>query len=151
MTTINHPKLERIKKISVLMDSKFTGPFGFRFGLDGILGFIPILGDFITIAISLYIVFQSAMMGCGPAILLRMGLNLLIEGLIEMIPVLGNVFDFVWKANSKNVALLESHVLNPRGATVKARLVLGLIAFTLLSIFIGSVALTVYIIGLIFQ
>ena len=151
MTTTNHPKLARLKNLSVLMDSKFKGPFGFQFGLDGILGFIPILGDFVTIAISLYIVFQAAMMGCGPSVLIRMGLNLLIESLVELIPVLGNVFDFVWKANNKNVELLETHVLDPKGATIKARLVLGLIAFTLLAIFIGSIALTIYIFGLILQ
>lgn len=151
MTTNQHHKIARLKSLSVLMDSKFSGPMGIRFGLDGILGFIPILGDFITIAISLYIVFQAAMLGCGPSILIRMGLNLFIESLVEMIPVVGNIFDFVWKANNKNIQLLESHMLNPRGATIKARLVLGLIAFTLLAIFIGSVALTIYIFGLIFS
>ena len=151
MNQINHPKLLRLKKLSVLMDSKFQGPLGWRFGLDGILGLIPVLGDFITIAISLYIVFQSAMMGCSPSVLMRMGLNLLIETVIEMIPILGNIFDFVWKANNKNIELLETHLLDARGATVRARLVLGLISFVMLSLFIGSVALTIYIFGLIIQ
>lgn len=151
MNHLEHPKLEHLKKLSVLMDSKFQGPLGFRFGLDGIIGLIPVLGDFISIAISLYIVFQSAKLGCSPAVLLRMGMNLVIETIVEMIPVLGNVFDFIWKANNKNIKLLENHLVNAQGATLQARLVLGLIAFTLLAIFIGSVALTIYIFELIFQ
>jgi hypothetical protein len=151
MNELDHPKLQRLKKLSVLMDSKFEGPMGFRFGWDGIIGLVPVLGDFISIAVSLYIVFESAMLGCTPAVLLRMGLNLIIETIVEMIPVLGNIFDFVWKANNKNIQLLETHLVNAKGATLQARLVLGLIAFTLLAIFIGSVALTIYIFGLIFQ
>jgi hypothetical protein len=151
MNQLETPKLERLKKLSVLMDSKFQAPFGFRFGLDGIIGLIPVLGDFISIAISLYIVFQSAMLGCSPSVLLRMGLNLVIETILEMIPVLGNIFDFIWKANNKNIELLETHLVSAQSATFQARLVLGLIAFTLLAIFIGSVALTIYIFGLIFQ
>lgn len=151
MNEIDHPKLQRLKKLSVLMDSKFQGPMGFRFGLDGILGLIPVLGDFVSIAVSLFIVFQSAMLGCSPAVLMRMGLNLVIETIVEMIPVLGNIFDFVWKANNKNIELLETHLVNAKGATFQATLVLGLIAFTLLAIFIGSVALTIYLFGLVFQ
>ncbi len=128
------------------MDSKYQGPFGFRFGLDGILGLIPFVGDFFTTAISLYIVGQSALLGCSPSVLVRMGLNILFENLLDMIPVVGSVFDFVWKANNKNIELLESHLLNPAGATFKSRLVLGLITFIILSILVGSFALTILII-----
>lgn len=144
---MNDPKkLEQLKKISVLMDSKFQGPLGFKFGLDGILGLIPFVGDFFTTAISLYIVGQSALLGCSPSVLLRMGLNILIENLLDMIPVVGSVFDFVWKANNKNISLLESHMLNPRGATFQSRLILGLITFLILGILVGSFALTILIV-----
>lgn len=138
-------KLEQLKKISVLMDSKFKGPFGFRFGLDGILGLIPFVGDFFTTAISLYIIGQSALMGCSPAVLLRMGINILFENLLDALPVIGSVFDFVWKANNKNIALLEGHMLNPKGATFESRLMLGLITFVLLSILVGTFALTILV------
>lgn len=141
-------KLLQLKRLSNLMDSKFSGPFGFRFGLDGILGLIPVVGDLVTMAVSFYIIFQSAMLGCSPSVLLRMAINIIIENLIEMIPILGNVFDFIWKSNDKNIVLLESHILDPRGATVKSRLVLGFLALSLMTIFIGSVAITVYLIRL---
>lgn len=140
-----NPKLQRLKKLSVLMDSQFSGPFGFKFGLDGVLGLIPIVGDFITAFISLYIVFQAALFGCGPSVILRMGLNILIENLIDVLPLFGNVFDFIWKANNKNIVLIEQHLLNPLSTTLKSRLTLGLVAFVLLAILIGSVALTIYL------
>lgn len=144
--TISHSQLSRLKKISVLMDSKFTGPMGFRFGLDGLLGLIPVLGDLIGMAVSFYIIYQSAMLGASPSILIRMGLNILIENIIEMIPLLGNVFDFIWKANNKNIILLETHLLNPRRAVFQSRLILSLLAFTLVGIFVGSIAVTFFVI-----
>lgn len=140
-----NPKLQRLKKISVLMDSQFSGPFGFKYGLDGLLGLIPVLGDFITSFISLYIVLQAALLGCGPSVILRMGLNLLIENLIDVLPLFGNVFDFIWKANNKNILLIEQHLSNPLTTTLKSRLTLGFVAFVLLAILIGSVALTIYL------
>lgn len=139
------PALKRLRTLSVLMDSKFVGPLGLKFGVDALIGFIPVLGDFIGAGVSLYIIFEAAMLGCGPAVLLRMGVNVLIETVIGLIPLIGNVFDFVWKANNKNIVLLESHVLNPRGAIVESRLVLGSIAFIILLFFIGTISLSVYL------
>ncbi len=127
------------------MDSQYSGPFGFKFGLDGVLGLIPIVGDFITSFISLYIVFQAALFGCGPSVILRMGLNILIENIFDVLPLFGNVFDFIWKANNKNIVLIEQHLSNPLTTTLKSRLTLGLVAFVLLAILIGSVALTIYL------
>ena len=130
---------------SFLFLSPFAGPFGFKFGLDGILGFIPLVGDFVTSFISLYIVLQAALLGCGPSVILRMGLNILVENLIDVLPLLGNVFDFIWKANNKNISLLEQHLSNPLQATYMSRLILGLVAFVILALLIGSVALTIYL------
>jgi hypothetical protein len=140
-----NPKLHRLKQLSILMDSQFSGPFGIKFGLDGILGLIPIAGDFITSFISLYIVLQAALFGCGPSVILRMGLNILIENIFDVLPVVGNFFDFMWKANNKNILLIEQHLSNPMTTSLKSRLTLGLVAFVLLAILIGSVALTIYL------
>lgn len=138
-------KINQLRKLSVLMDSKFSGPFGFKFGLDGIIGLIPFVGDFISTAISFYIIYQGALLGCSPSIILRMGLNILIDNLVDMFPVLGNFFDFIWRSNNKNIQLIEQHLINPRSATIKSRLTLGLVAFSLLGMLIASVALTVFI------
>jgi hypothetical protein len=142
-------QLQRIKKISVLMDSQFRGPLGMTFGLDGILGLIPFVGDFVTTLISLYIIYQAAMMGCSPATLLRMGLNLLIDSFLDAIPLLGNIFDFIWKANNKNFSILEEHLVHARTVTIKSRLTLGLVAFSLITVLIGSLAFTFYFLKMI--
>lgn len=126
------------------MDSQFHGPFGMTFGLDGILGLIPFVGDFVTTLISLYIIYQAAMMGCSPSTLLRMGLNLLIDSILDAIPFLGNIFDFIWKANNKNVVIIEEHLVNARSVTIKSRLTLGLVAFSLITVLFASVAFTFY-------
>ena len=127
------------------MDSIFKGPLGLKFGLDGLLGLVPFVGDVITSCISLYIIVQAAMMGCPPSVLLRMGLNVLFENVLDMIPLLGNVFDFIWKSNNKNIALLEMHTVNPAGAKFSSRLVLGLISFSILAIMVASLAVSILV------
>ena len=127
------------------MDSIFKGPLGLKFGLDGLLGLVPFVGDVITSSISLYIIVQAAMMGCPPSVLLRMGLNVLFENVLDMIPLLGNVFDFIWKSNNKNIALLEMHTVNPAGAKFSSRLVLGLISFSILAIMVASLAVSILV------
>lgn len=127
------------------MDSRIKGPFGISFGLDALLGLIPVLGDLIGTMVSLYILVQAVSFGCSPSVLLRMGLNLLVEGILELVPFLGNVFDFFWKANNKNIQLLEQHLENSQGVLVRSRLILALIAFVLLALMVGSVALSVII------
>jgi len=133
------------------MDSQFEGPFGFRFGWDGLIGLIPFLGDFITNVISIYIISQAMLMGCSASVLLRMGLNLLVENLLDLIPFLGNFFDFFWKANEKNLRLLELHSLDPKGATFESRLVLGGLAFGLMAMMAGSLAITLLLLEKMYQ
>lgn len=140
-----NPKLNHLKKLSVLLDSQFTGPLGFKFGIDGLIGLIPFVGDLATSAMSFYIVFQAAMMGCSPSVILRMGLNILIDNLLDAFPGFGIFFDFFWKSNNKNIEIIEQHLVSPHSATVKSRLTLGLVAFSLLAVFIASISLTIFI------
>jgi hypothetical protein len=131
-------QLKQLRDLSTTLDTRFEGPFGFRFGLDGLIGLIPIVGDFITSAISVYIIIQAAAMGVAPATLVRMALNVGIENLFDMIPVVGNFFDFYWKANQKNMILLESHLRDPARETIKSRMIVALVFFSLLIILILS-------------
>jgi hypothetical protein len=120
-----------LKNLSILLDSKF-GIGKFRFGWDGIIGLVPVIGDLVTSGASLYIVFRAAALGCPPSVLLRMGCNILIDDLLDVIPVLGHVFDFVWKSNNKNIVLLERYLNDPRQTTRSSRV---MIFFTLLFMF----------------
>lgn len=99
--------LHRFRKIAKLMDSSITLPGGATIGLDGFLGMIPVIGDLGTSIVSAYIIFESRRLGAPFSVLLRMSLNVLIDTAVGSIPVLGDVFDFVWKANERNVRLLE--------------------------------------------
>lgn len=147
----NHrEKLERLKDLSKTLDSKFEGPMGIRFGLDALLGLIPGVGDFITSAISVYIIAQAAAMGVGPATLIRMAINVGIENLMDMIPLFGNLFDFYWKANNKNMALLENHLQNPSRETIKSRMIVALICVILLLVLLGSAYISFLVIKSLF-
>lgn len=130
--------IDHLRSLSKTLDTKFEGPMGFRFGLDGILGLIPGVGDIITTTISLYIIAQAAALGVGPSTLIRMAINVGIENLFDMVPVLGNFFDFYWKSNSKNMVLLEKHLAQPARETIKSRMVVALICFALVTILIAS-------------
>jgi hypothetical protein len=100
-----------LELVSLLMDGVFRIPgLGIRFGLDPIIGLIPGLGDAIGCFISLYIVAAARRYGVSRATLARMGANIVIDYLVGVVPVVGDVFDVFWKSNQKNVALLRRHV-----------------------------------------
>jgi hypothetical protein len=109
-----HPKLasiQRLRKLSRVLDNAIAIPgTSFRIGLDPILGLIPGAGDFIGTALSAYIVIEAARLGIPRAALGKMVSNILLESLVGTIPVLGDWFDFAWKANTKNMELLEAHL-----------------------------------------
>jgi hypothetical protein len=143
---MNNSKVKHLKSLSVLLDSQFDGPFGFRFGLDGLLGLIPVVGDLATTIASVYIISQCAALGCTPATLIRMAMNVIIENVVDMIPFLGHVFDFYWKANNKNIALLESHLVNPKAVSFQSRLILIILCLLLLGILVASGFITFWVV-----
>lgn len=93
-----------------LMDSQFRFPgTNFRFGLDPILGFVPVAGDLASFAMSAAIVMTMARHGASKKLVVLMMLNIALDTLIGSIPVLGNIFDFFYKANERNVRMLRAH------------------------------------------
>ena len=103
--------LQRIKWLADLFDDRFRLPFtGRRFGLDGILGLIPGFGDAATGAVSLYLAAEAWRLGMPLNAILRMGMNVGIDTLLGAIPLVGDLFDFAWKANQKNVRLVLHHL-----------------------------------------
>ena len=81
---------------------------GFR-PIPAVPGLFPGAGDWVAAVLSLYIVFESARLGTPARLLVRMGGNILVEALIGTIPLLGDLFDFAWQANTRNLALIERH------------------------------------------
>jgi hypothetical protein len=103
-------ELQKLQRIASSLDSSIPLPGGYRVGLDGLVGLIPVLGDSLTTLFSSFIVLRGAQLGVPTHHLVRMMLNVLLEAAVGIVPVIGNLFDFVWKANEKNMRLIERHL-----------------------------------------
>lgn len=100
--------LERLRHLSYLLDSAFRIPvIGYRVGWDAVLGLVPVLGDAVGMLFSGYIVVEAARLGVPKRVLARMIFNLALDAIIGSIPLIGSLFDAVWKANIRNMRLLE--------------------------------------------
>lgn len=130
--------VEQLKDLARLLDTKFSGPFGIKFGLDALVGLIPGVGDFVTSALSLFIIAQAASLGARPSTLIRMGINVIVENIVDMIPIFGNLFDFYWKSNMKNMAILEEHLSNPAREEIQSRMIVGIVFVILLLILLAA-------------
>lgn len=101
-------RLARLRKLAWLLDAQFALPgTQFRFGLNGLIGLAPGMGDMLMGAVSLFIVNEARLMGVPPALLGRMLFNVFVEVFAGTVPVLGDVFDVAFKANLRNIALIE--------------------------------------------
>ena len=104
--------LEALRRWARVFDSAFHIPgTKITFGLDPILGLIPGLGDVASPVFSLFFVWHGLRLGVPKVVLGRMVLNVLIDSGVGAIPVIGDLFDFGWKANAWNLALLERHAV----------------------------------------
>ena len=107
---------ENLDLLSHLLDDCFRVPgTSIRFGLDGIVGFIPGVGDAIGGIASCIIIVAAWVRGVSYITLARMLANWGIEVLLGMVPVLGNLFDIGWKANRRNYKLLTGSLADPQG------------------------------------
>ena len=144
---------ERLAWIAWLLDSSIpiTGT-SFTIGLDAIVGIVPVLGDLIGVLLSSYILGEAARLGAPRSLLMRMSFNVAVEGIVGMIPLAGDVFDAAWKANQKNVRLLDGWLDSPQKAKRSSRLfavllvlvvasflaLLGVLGYVLFRIFFSS-------------
>ncbi len=110
-----HPALKRMEILAKLMDSQFRVPgTDIRFGLDALIGLVPGAGDFATFAVSGYMLAVLAKNGASGYVLARMGLNIIIDAVIGIIPILGDLFDVAFKANQLNMKLMHEHYAEGR-------------------------------------
>lgn len=103
--------LQRIQRLARLLDTSFRVPgTKFRFGLDALLGLLPVGGDAVTAIAGTVLIARASRLGASKGLLMRMVFNLLIDFTLGALPLVGDVFDFFWRSNSRNVKLLESHL-----------------------------------------
>ncbi len=136
-------KVTRLHRISFMLDKAIQIPgTKWRIGLDPILGLIPGGGDTIAGVLSAYIVWESARMGVNRQVIGQMVANILLDSLAGSVPVVGDVFDVTWKANVRNIELLEHHLnYTPENKKVNKLFLIGL-SIVLILIVLGFTLLT---------
>ena len=108
------PRIADVEAVARWFDYAFQLPNGFRFGIAGIIGLIPGIGDVIDAVVSVYIVARAVQLGIPRAGIARMLVNIAIEALAGAVPFAGDLFDVAFKANRRNYQLLKQHLEQPR-------------------------------------
>jgi hypothetical protein len=118
MASDHFARLQRLRDWQRLLDTAFRVPgTGIRFGWDPIVGLVPWAGDFLTALFACVLIAQAHQMRVPKIVQLRMLMNVGIDLLVGVVPLVGDVADIFWKANTRNLALIERHAASPRPAT----------------------------------
>src|SRR5262245_25398158 len=108
-------RIARIDALATLLDSALVIPgTSIRFGLDGLIGLFPVIGDTITTALSLFIVHETYQLGAPGHLIVRMLGNVALDGVLGAVPVVGDAFDVLWRADRRNVRLLREGLARER-------------------------------------
>lgn len=103
--------LARLDMLAKLMDGAFVIPgTGVRIGLDGIIGVVPVAGDVISGIVSSYLIWEAHRLGAPKFLIWRMVVNTLIDTTLGSVPLIGDAFDVLFRANMMNMALLRGHL-----------------------------------------
>ncbi len=131
--------LRRLRTLSRVLDDLVRIPgTRFRFGLDPIIGLVPGLGDAAGAVFSGLILLAGVRLGAPPVVLLRMAGNIALDAIVGAVPLLGDVFDFGFKANRRNLALLERWERAPAAVRRGSRLLLAALVLLLLAILVAA-------------
>jgi hypothetical protein len=115
---IDAVRLSLLRRWAVLLDSAFVIPgIQVRFGLDALLGLVPGIGDFTTPVFTILLLGTGLRMGVPIVVLARMALNAGIDALVGVVPIAGDLLDVGWKANLRNMELLERYSVPGTPAT----------------------------------
>jgi hypothetical protein len=117
--SVTSEQAERIRKglqqLAWLLDSSIPVPgTKLTVGVDALVGLFPVIGDLIGVVFSSYILSQAARLGAPRSVLWRMAFNIALEGVVGIVPLAGDLFDAAFKANQRNVILLEAWLDQPK-------------------------------------
>ena len=144
--------LKRLRTLTHVLDNAIPIPgTPYRVGLDPLLGMIPAGGDIAGAAVSAYIVVSAAKLGLPRESLVRMVMNILLEVFVGTVPVLGDLFDVAWKANVKNMELLDIHMKTPKKGKKADKWFVFLLVGGLMLAVVGAIALGVTLMTLLFR
>ncbi|MCO6387121.1 MAG: DUF4112 domain-containing protein [Aliihoeflea sp.] len=104
-------ELDEVRRLAKLLDTRWKIPgIGVRFGIDPVLGLIPGAGDLVAGAISTYVIVKAHRLGVPKSMLVKMAGNVAVDTVVGSVPILGSVFDLFYKASTRNLRLLQTHL-----------------------------------------
>jgi hypothetical protein len=147
VATLEPRRLERLRRVGWLLDASIPVPgTRIRLGIDQLIGLVPGIGDILGGILSLYIILEASRMGVPGSLLARMGWNVAVDTLVGEVPVLGDLFDIGFKANLRNLDLLDGYFQRPTESRRASRGVVALLIVGLLLLTVGAVALAVLLV-----
>jgi hypothetical protein len=140
-------RLRRLGRFAHWMDDGIRLPgLGLRVGLDPILGLVPGIGDAAGAVLGVWVLVEAARLRASRATLVRIFYNIAVDAVGGTIPLLGDAFDVFWKANLRNVALLERHLADPARAGKSDRRFLALLCGAVLVLCGGLAVVGVFLV-----
>lgn len=141
--------LDRARNLARLLDNAVTIPgTDFRVGLDALIGLVPGVGDAVATLLSSQIVLAAARSDVPTVVILRMLLNLVIDTAVGAVPILGDLFDVVFKSNQRNLALLERHHgRSTSGRKAQHRIVVAAAAIFAIAIVLAGLGVWLAVVG----
>lgn len=110
---------QRVVALEKVLERAFTVPgTQMKVGLDAIVGLVPVVGDWITGAMSAYLIWEARNLGMSKWQLARMSGNAVFDTLVGMVPFAGDLFDFAFKSNSRNLRIIKAHLDKHHPGTV---------------------------------
>lgn len=130
----NRPGTGWIKSVSYLMDEQFRLPgTRFRFGIDPIINLFPVVGDLTGFVISAGLLLAMVRNGASSKVVVLMCINILVDSIIGPIPIIGNIFDFYFKSNTRNLKLMQEHFVEGKHqGSGKNTIIIALIVLVLI-------------------
>jgi hypothetical protein len=138
--------LERMRGIARLFDQAFRVPgTRWRFGIDALFGLVPGLGDLAGAVVAVYALHVARLLRAPASIQLHMLGNITVDAVVGTVPVIGDIFDFIFKAQTRNLALLEAWLASPHDTARRSRRGLLLLPVAILFVFAALTILGVWI------
>jgi hypothetical protein len=144
--------LEQLRAVTRLFEQAFRVPgTQWRFGLDALIGLVPGLGDVVGAVVATYALHVARKLDAPAVVQTRMLTNIAFDALIGIVPVLGDIFDFAFKAQTRNLALLDAWVMSPERTARRSRRGLLLLPIAIVIVFATVTALGVWLLVILFQ
>ena len=144
--------LEGLRKITLLFDQAIGVPgTRFRFGLDALFGLVPGLGDLAGALVAVYALHVARRLRAPAEIQLHMLSNIALDALIGSVPIIGDIFDFMFKAQTRNLALLDNWMATPHQAARRSKRGLILVPIAIITVFATLTILGIWMLFILFH